>query len=65
MARMKKRFNVMLKNDLGDWRKMGQYTRLIKAEEEMNKLIRSDNYEVSIGYTDLHNEYRIDEVVIL
>lgn len=64
MARAKKRFVVMLKNDLGDWRKIDIYTKLDKAQHsvEMSKL--HDRNEIMYGYKDLHNEYRIDQIIV-
>lgn len=61
---MKKRYVVMLKNDLGDWRSLGQYTKQAKAENEMKQCIREDKKDIAQGYKDLHNEYRIDEITL-
>lgn len=64
MKRAKKRYNVMLRNDLGTWRKMGQFTKIAKAEDFMNGLINSDKKDIMNGYKDLHNEYKIEEITI-
>lgn len=64
MKRAKKRYNVMLRNDLGTWRKMGQFTKTVKAEDFIESCKISDRKEIVQGYKDLHNEYKIEEITI-
>lgn len=64
MKRAKKRYNVMLRNDLGTWRKMGQFTKAVKAEDFIESCKMSDRKEIVQGYKDLHNEYKIEEITI-
>ena len=64
MKRAKKRYNVMLRNDLGTWRKMGQFTKTVKAEDFIESCKMSDRKEIVQGYKDLHNEYKIEEITI-
>lgn len=64
MKRAKKRYNVMLRNDLGTWRKMGQFTNTVKAEDFIESCKMSDRKEIVQGYKDLHNEYKIEEITI-
>jgi hypothetical protein len=63
MARAKKRYSINFTNDRGTGC-FGTYKSRAKAEEEMNRIIRHDAYEISIGYADLHLKCEIVESVI-
>ena len=62
-ARAKKRYTITFTNDRGTG-SFGTFKSRAKAEEEMNKIIRHDAYEVSIGYADLHLNCEIVESIV-
>lgn len=63
MARAKKRYSINFTNDNGSGC-FGTYKSRAKAEQEMNSIIRHDNYEISIGYTNLHLKCEIVETTV-
>ena len=62
-TRAKKRYTITFTNDRGAG-SFGTYKSRAKAEEEMNRIIRHDAYETSIGYADLHLRCEIVESII-
>ena len=63
MKRAKKRYSINFTNDNGAGC-FGTYTNRAKAEQEMASIIKHNQYEISIGYADLHLSCEIVEKII-
>ena len=56
-----KRYVITFTNDKGSGT-FGTYKSRAKAEREMNTILRHNDYEISIGYTNLHLSCEIVEM---